>query len=461
MKLYTAVLNNGGYNAEKLSKQLNKTKANLAHEKQYLIENILKALRNYHDKQGEIELYNTMSDALLLKERRINLLTLNKYKKAESLARQYGKYEIEWRMLFERRLFATRFYSDREFIIQAEEMMARMQQLINRLGDFQSLQQFYLKVESDYRTNAHARGEEEISKASAMLNDPVLKRHSNEPLFKYFQLDAESTLNQRLLNDKPAIDNMRSCLKLAEKYPEQLSIDSYYYFTTLHGYLVTLLFAGKFKEFENRIKKIQTRDYHKLPFNHTYLDKTLDAHYYYYYLILYNFLLAMPSPPLQKIKSFLAALDENYEHIIGEFPAEYAVLLPHYACGICFVLKDYNGALRWNRRVIDESGTHDRHEVLSIARIVTLILHAEMKNYSILPFLATSAKRYLIKQNFFSNVEKTTLSFLTRLPQLHSNTEVKKAYRELFSMYKELEQTREGEYHLRTFKYRLWAQRNM
>ncbi|MES2621071.1 MAG: hypothetical protein V4615_09470, partial [Bacteroidota bacterium] len=91
MKLYECVLRDKKYDAAKLSKELKKTKANLAHEKEYLIENVMKALRNFHDKLPEVGLYNRLEEVAILNGKGLFELSKSRNKKAVEMAQNQSR----------------------------------------------------------------------------------------------------------------------------------------------------------------------------------------------------------------------------------------------------------------------------------------------------------------------------------------------------------------------------------
>ena len=78
-----------------------------------------------------------------------------------------------------------------------------------------------------------------------------------------------------------------------------------------------------------------------------------------------------------------------------------------------FMLGKYHDALKWVNKILNfkEKNIFD---LQAITRIYVLLVHYELGNYDMLPYIAKSSKRFLIKHNYFSEFEKIMIHFFEK-----------------------------------------------
>ncbi|MBC7864185.1 MAG: hypothetical protein IAF38_14505, partial [Bacteroidia bacterium] len=86
----------------------------------------------------------------------------------------------------------------------------------------------------------------------------------------------------------------------------------------------------------------------------------------------------------------------------------------HFLLFNCYFLEgNYHEALKWLIKIIHAKDIA-RLDVQTCARIMQLVVHYELGNYELLPYLAKQAERFLLKQNHFSAFEKSLVRFFEK-----------------------------------------------
>ena len=464
VRLFNCVLRDGTFNAAKLGKELNKSAANLAHEKEYLKDIILKALRNYNDKLPEVELYNSQATTAILNEKGLFGLASIYNSKVTNLAVKQNRFDVLWRTSYNDEYISYRTTSLTTYLKKRQTLGRQMTQHAQQLKTFTDFYCLSIGVDAVYATRVLNHTAAEMAETKKLLNHRLLKTKMQEPLLRSFQLEMLSKLYQMERNKKKAFAFATENLLLLEKNPEALQLTSQTYFTAVHSYItdfISLTGATDLTGFEKIFSGLKNR-YRKLPLNQSYLHKMFGAYKYVYYFTLYHRLLLQGGVPVQAIKKMISNFESDEKKMQQQLSNSQLDACFSRAGALCFIMADYQAALGWFHKILNQPKTKANADLTYKAKMGVLLTHAQLKNYSILPHLCKSMQRYLAQTHRLQKVERLTLALLGQLAKLITEAAQKKAfaqYKQQLAIVKAADTLDKRS--LNIFFYELWADMNL
>ncbi len=103
-----------------------------------------------------------------------------------------------------------------------------------------------------------------------------------------------------------------------------------------------------------------------------------------------------------------------------------------------FGAEKYSAALRWTNRLFSEPNIDENQDIYCFARILNLIIHIELKNDDVIPYILTSTSRYLKTRNRVYKFETVFLEFIEQLIRVYLSDESQVIYKKLFGNLKKL-----------------------
>ena len=82
---------------------------------------------------------------------------------------------------------------------------------------------------------------------------------------------------------------------------------------------------------------------------------------------------------------------------------------------ICFATGEYSRALKFLNIILQDRDIPVREDIHCVTRMCNVILHYEMGNLELLPYVLKSSKRFLSKHHHLYDVEKTILKYFNKL----------------------------------------------
>jgi len=123
---------------------------------------------------------------------------------------------------------------------------------------------------------------------------------------------------------------------------------------------------------------------------------------------------------------------------------------------IAFGAEKYEDALAYLNEWLGMSRNIERKDLQSLARILNLIIHYEMKNTELIESLLRSTYRFLNNNKFFSDFEKKFLSSFREVIEIQSRKELRNHWKNLSKEYERLESVLELPRIFRWFPVKVW-----
>ncbi|MCX6274071.1 MAG: hypothetical protein NTV09_02530 [Bacteroidetes bacterium] len=103
-----------------------------------------------------------------------------------------------------------------------------------------------------------------------------------------------------------------------------------------------------------------------------------------------------------------------------------------------FGAEKYSLALRWTNRLFSEPNIDENQDIYCFARILNLIIHIELENDDVVPYILTSTSRYLKTRNRVYKFESVFLEFIEHLIRLNKKEDGDAIYKKLLLNLKKL-----------------------
>lgn len=129
---------------------------------------------------------------------------------------------------------------------------------------------------------------------------------------------------------------------------------------------------------------------------------------------------------------YVSAIEEGIKKYDNRLtPSFKMILLQNVAC-LYFGEEKYKLSLKWCNLVLNNPPTSNREDVLCIAKILNLLIHLELRNNLILPYIIKSTYRFLYKKKRVYQFETLFLKYI----KLFLKTDTKKEQVELLNFFK-------------------------
>ncbi len=214
-------------------------------------------------------------------------------------------------------------------------------------------------------------------------------------------------------------ENFRYALKwlyLFDEYPEMKNINKTYYLRALHNVLTALFSANKktkFLEYYNMLTSIEGDESMQWVTN----EKSMFMVFKFVHSINKIFLFIEYEEVGEDLLHYAEVIDNNsYNWDISRQVVFYYKL----AC-VYFGRANYEKALYWLNKIINENLPDTKEDIQSFARILSLITHYELGNDLHITYQIISTYRFLLKMKQLGKVQRAIFNFLRRSAKFDRN----------------------------------------
>ncbi len=425
----------------------------LSVNKQYLYELLLRSLTNFGQKKQEDKVFKKIAAANVLIEKGLFRAAGRELRKGEKIVEQYELFELQILLgSIEKKLFSR------------QQTKVKDDSAIHRLFSVEANSLEQLKNTNEYwylvRQIAHfqmrfqkSQTEEQKEHLNNLIQNPKLQNFSLATNFKsklYFY-QANATYQFMLGHVKRAYEMNKQFLDLLEAKPHFLRLFAERYIATLNNLLIDSLVIGKYDILQEGIDRLVM-----IPKRPEFRSiKNIESRVFRQrYLLLINWSLSQQD--FEKAVEWVPEIEAGLEQFGKKIEKHHRITFYYLIAYILFQNGDYNQALKWNNHIINDSKEDVVKEIFYFARILNLLIHYELKNYSLLESLLLSTPKFLRARRAIYATEKTLFRFLRK--QINSINKSEK--RLLLNDFKnEINQLAQSPGEKRVFNYldlRLW-----
>jgi hypothetical protein len=414
LQLLDALIAQKVYDEEKLIKEnegANFVK-HLAVNKRYLYELVLKSLTNFGQEKIEETIYKKIDAANVLIEKGLFLAALLELRKGRKIAEKFERFELQV-LLFgiEKRLLSRRDFNkqDDHAIRQLFQATVNSLEQLKNTNEYwylaTQITQFQLRFQK-IQTEEQRNQIENLVRAP-MFQDLALATNFRSKLYFY---QANAAYQFMLGNVKQAYDANRSFLDLLETNPHFLRLYAERYLATLNNMLIDSLVIGKYDLLEEGIsrlvKTLQLPEFKSI--------KDIASRVFRQrYLLLLNWSLSQKE--FEKAMEWIPAIEAGLEQFGTAIEKHHRITFYYLNAYLLFQNKLYDQALRWNNLILNELKEDVVKEIFCFARVLNLLIHYELGNYTLLASLLLSTPKYLKSRRSIYTTEKRLFSVLGKL----------------------------------------------
>lgn len=125
---------------------------------------------------------------------------------------------------------------------------------------------------------------------------------------------------------------------------------------------------------------------------------------------------------------------------------------------VYFATQDWSSALKWMNRIVNDAPIDQQEDLLSFAHIMSLVIHVEMKNASLLPYALRNTQRFLKARNRLYPFESIFLKYINRLIKTPDIFDQEIVYQALLEELYKLKESEFGAVALEYFHFIAWAE---
>lgn len=423
LKLFDAIDKQEEYDEAALKKkfQLEKFVLQIHVAKNYLYNLVLRSLNEYHTvDSANIQLRELLSSAEILFGKGLYKQASKILIKLKEKAYRYEKqiYVLEVIVLENKIAFALQ---DMEAAKKVITLGADEEDQL--LKDYQNARQYkYLsdKLKIFTKTKGTVKRDEDTTELDSIIEHPLLNNEQNAISYstKYSFFHVYSKYFSVKEDYKSAYPYCNKLVHLIESHPDQTTKNPQAYLLALNHLLVILKELRKFDEFAVALKKLKSVQSKTIHFQ--------SRAFAYIFIHEWNFLFY--TGKYQECISLLPFLEEGLQKYDNQITSDIKLLFYFDVFYGYFVLGQYQQAIKWLNKILNDKRTAIRQDIHNFGMIVNIILHYEMKDFDLLEYLIRSAQRLFEKEKEDHKFELLVLLNMKSLIKVHSAEEKRKMF---------------------------------
>ena len=401
--------------------------------KSYLYDLILRSLQSYDEKSSvDYKLKNMLLGVRTLFKRSLFEDCKDILKKAKKAASGYEDFNTLIEILdWEKKIAYAQ--TDIAFLDkELDRISGEEKKYLEQLNNISAYRSVFFKILVSLRKEVYSKSDQQKKELERAIRSPLMKNIDSALSIKakilFYRIESIYFFSSSAFNK--FYESSKVLSSLMENNSWMLKEDVSEYISALSNHIVSCGILGKYAEVRetlDKLKKIRpiTKD-----------DSVKISRQYY----MNKFRLCINSGEFaegrEELKKHLKEIEKADRKLFNKNSFYF-----QYFC-IYFGSKDYNSALKVLNEWMDVmTGSVERKDLQSLARILNLIIHYELGNTILLDSLLRSTYRYLNKENRLSEIEKRIMNYIKEAGQSQSRKENRKALEKLKADFEDLSNT--------------------
>ncbi len=426
----------------------------LPSEKNHLYKLILKSLRGFY---GE----NSISSFLQQEIKNIEILyskglfsECSKFlQRAKKIAAKHDRFYYWFELLHWEKTLLEDDFEDGRFV-DLDALIREEQDVIAKLRNLAEYHVLYSKINFVFRSGGYTRSDENKRIVDEIMNHPLI-HGKNTALSSTAATICRYTQGFCSLANgdyETALVRFHRVIDILDAEPLLRSDLAKRYIRTLTNIVKCYQYLGKLSEAVKHIdmmRAMSNEEGFNTPNMHVLIFKNAELMELQILQLKGDFVGAV-----QKSESLMTSV-KNYETMIHkEFLLSFYFEFSYSYFGVA----EYNKALHWLNRALNESDGSLRQDFYSYMRLYNLAVHYELGNHSLLQYTIQSTSRYLQKRMRDFSVEKVIIQHFKKLIKAETGMEKKNAFRKFYESLQAVVQTPEDRVLFRYFDYLSWLE---
>lgn len=395
----------------------------LPSEKNHLYKLILKSLRSY---------YSDTSVSSMLKQEIKNIEILynkalfdecNKFLvRAKKLAIKYEKFYYHFELINWEKTLLEEAFENGQFTIDIDALIIEEQEVIDKLRNLAEYHVLYSKINYVFRSGGYVRTEENRAIVDEIVNHPLIKG-KNTALSKraaticYY---TQGFCNMANGDNETAFEKFTKVKSILDDAPHLRADLSKRYVRTKANMINCLIDKKNFEQAREMIAKLRSLT-EEDGFQYTDVQAAIFKNAGLAELELYHH--------SGDFNSGVVAAEEIMKGLAeyqGKIQKENELSFFYQFSYIYFGAKQYNKALYWINKVLNDNENNLRQDLYSYARLFNLAIHYELNNFDLLEYTIKSTSRYLQKRERDFPLEKVIIEYFKKIIKNQTPTDRKK-----------------------------------
>ncbi len=407
-KVYSEIALKEKFKNERFIKQLTFTK-------NYLRKLIFKVLMQYNsEEQIESKLNEILSRCKILYDKALFKQYFSALEKGKKLALHCERFNYYLQMLEMEKVITIKMIrpAPDERMLYKQESSA-----INKINNLARYNLLVANLTRIYREKGRSREQSFHRYLDKILKSPILNSErmalSSRAKEQYFFI-------LQLVSDfKGDMDGMYNYaykrFEVLQSHPEAFEDLNFNYWQDVLMYLITL---------EIRMNKLENIEFYRtelLKHSKGTVSDTVDSFLVNSFISL---ALHLRKKDFTNFEKDVKEIETAFEKYRGKIDSNYQILIYLNIFRVYTVLEDYNNSLKYINLVLNHPQIDVRKDVEWYGRILNLLVHYELKNFTLLEYMIKSTYRFLIRGNKMYKLETLILKFIKRLPHVHNDKEL-------------------------------------
>jgi len=391
--------------------------------KNYLFELILRSQRQYRaDSSKFMQLNALLENGEILFEKGLYEEALKAWEKARQLAADYD----EMPFMLDIETSKRRYYIDMtagDWQKYTDPSYDSSFELIDTYTRMLQIQRKYVTIINFIKTQPFFRTEEQRAEWDAFMQDPILAA-DQEPSDFYGKLYYHYIYNiYHLLcrNKEHALLSMKKIVDLWDAHPALKEIEPVRYLSAVNNYLTNLMYLQEYRQFVEYFDALQLPALNSVAkeaiyFEHLWLMRST----YFQIIGEIDRMLEWVDSTVKDLQKYASLMNKNRLLIIRFSMAHLETIKGNYEAS--------NDLLQL---IFDSKEVQLRKDIQAVSRILYTINHFQLDNFLLFSHVMTTSKHYLKSQDYYYEIERVFIRYMTRLMKEPGQSERKALFREM------------------------------
>lgn len=384
----------------------------LAVNKRYLYELLLKSLTRFDQKKLEDRILTQVNAANVLIGKGLFKAALRELRKGQKVAEKFEFFELRIMLCgIEKKLLSGQRLKKQndQAIHQVFRVEKNCLEQLTNTNEYwylaQQITQFQLRFQK-IQNREQQQHLESLTQLS-QFRDIALATNFRSKL--YFH-QANATYQFMRGNVEQAYEINRLFLDLLEANPHFLKLYAERYIATLNNMLIDSLVIGKYHILTDGLDRLvmtaKRPEFKSL--------KNIESRVFRQrYLLLLNWSLSQRD--FEKALKWIPEIELGLQQFGKKIEKHHRITFYYLSAYLLFQNRYFGEALKWNNLILNESKEDVVKEIFYFARVLNLLIHYELENYTLLESLLSSTPKYLKSRRTLFATEKALFRFLGKM----------------------------------------------
>ncbi|TNE54933.1 MAG: hypothetical protein EP338_05665 [Bacteroidetes bacterium] len=398
--------------------------------KKRLYDHIIAALDQFHSsKSCEAQIYKLLNGAEILYQKSLYNQSLRQLRSAEKLALKHHKYNLLGEVNFKLKRIYESIGGQSEDTI--EELLKKDLDYHHKSMTYDQLWNLKSRLFALLSSKGVSRSEQDLELFKQLM-DQLAESPGNE---SHFYFDSKYLYNHLYSAYHFATNEFEACyhylsenILLLEKDQKAIAEQPNRYFSVLSNFIYVAFRLNKHSEMQEAQMKLKKLSEQALLISNEDLEIKIFSSLHSIDLTIY-----MMQGKLEDAATLIPIVENGLLTYQDKIPAQRKAFLNFKIACVHFARNEFHEALKWINQILNDPGLDRQEDLVSFAHIISLLIHFEMKNSTIMQYVLRNTQRYLKSRNRMYAFEELFLKFINKMSKKNNQIEQEELWEELFN----------------------------